>query len=902
MKINESPFQKITNDRNFIIGCYEEMLSRINEHQLIALINSNSHDFPLLDTDAISTEKIIQSLSIYFQLMTLVEENAATQYRRKMENEENITSIRGSWAEAFKHWKEQGITEDEMLKAISETTIIPVLTAHPTEAKRVTVIEIHRELYLLLVQKENALLSKLEQHVITEKIIHLLERWWRTGEIYLEKPTIKDERANVIYYLSKVFPTVLERSDQQLKSSWIEMGLHPDKIKNPDFFPKINFGSWVGGDRDGHPFVTPTITQETLLLHRKTALSIIQSQLVELVKRLSISAISNPVPFLLSEAIEQKSKALGAAGIAAVTRNPYEPWRQYASLLLLKLENTIADSTTDSNAHYKAGFALEEDLVFLREILIENGLKGLAEDLLFPIERTIKCFRFHLAKLDIRQNSSFHDKAIAQILKTNGAADVDFEKWDEEKRVHLLNTILASNTLITDVTVSYGAEADNVLDCYRVVRHHINQYGAEGIGSFIISMTRNLSDLLVVYLLMRETQLLNTNIRVVPLLETIGDLHNGPAIVEKFLQHPVTKERAAKLGYKQEVMLGYSDSNKDGGTIASKWNLHKAEKELSEVGRKNNSEIFFFHGTGGTISRGGGKYHRFLESMPANTVNGTIKVTVQGESLAQLFGNPLTATYNINALASGVAKQWVNSSKQLKEDAYPFETMEFLSQKSFEHYRDLIDTPGFIDFYSKATCIDVLEKSKIGSRPARRTGTRTLNDLRAIPWVFSWNLSRIAITGWYGLGEALKKLKEEKPEAYQQFKKSITQWTFLKFLMIQTETNLILSNVEIMELYAVLDDNTTERELFMNKITADYTNGCKMLEDLFDESASSRRIGQYDNLKWRNDKLIVLHKLHIKYLQQWRNIDDENSIEKEKILKKLLSLINSLSSGLKNTG
>ena len=902
MKLKENSYQKITNDRKFILGCYEEMLTRINEQSIIPLIKSHSQDFTSLETDAISTEKIIQSLSIYFQLMTLVEENAATQYRRRMENQENISSIRGSWAEALLQWKEQGVSEDNMLQAISQTTVIPVLTAHPTEAKRVTVIEIHRELYLLLVQRENTFLSKLEQHVIQEKIIHLLERWWRTGEIYLEKPDITDERANILYYLSKVFPTVLEKSDEQLKSSWIELGLHREKVSNPDLFPKINFGSWVGGDRDGHPFVTPAITQETLLLHRKTALSILQSQLVQLIKRLSVSAISNPVPFALMEAIEQKAKALGEKGAHALHRNPYEPWRQYVSLLLVKLENTIANTLTDAATYYKSSKVLEEDLRFLRALLIDNGLKGLAVDLLFPIERTVATFGFHLAKLDIRQNSSFHDKALSQILKTNGAKDFDFENWDESKRISLLNQLLESNTLITDVTVSYGAEADNVLDCYRVVRNHINNFGTEGIGSFIISMTRNLSDLLVVYLLMRETQLLSTTIRVVPLLETIGDLHNGPTILEKFLQHPITQERSGKMGHKQEVMLGYSDSNKDGGTIASKWNLFQAEKKLSEVGLKNHTSIFFFHGTGGTISRGGGKYHRFLESMPAHTVNGTIKITVQGESIAQLFGNPLTATYNINALTSGVAKQLVQNHTASEMDSYPFETMEFLAQKSFEHYKDLIGTPGFIDFYSKATCIDVLEKSKIGSRPARRTGTRTLNDLRAIPWVFSWNLSRIALTGWYGLGAALKQLKEEKPNDYQALKKHLNNWTFFKFLMIQTETNLILSNVEIMQHYSHLDSIEEERALFMNKIITDYENGCQMIEELFDEPAATRRKGQYDNLIWRNDKLKVLHNLHIHYLKQWRAIADDHSIEKEKILKKLLSIINSLSSGLKNTG
>lgn len=892
-------FQKIVNDRNFITDCYLEMLSRIDEDEVIELITQQG--FLEKDNPKLSSDKIIQSLSIYFQLMTLVEENAATQYRRKMENEENIYSIRGSWAEAFHLWKEEGISEDEMLQAISDTNVIPVLTAHPTEAKRITVIEIHRELYLLLVKKENTSLSGLEQAEIREKIINLLERWWRTGEIYLEKPDIKDERANIIYYLSKILPTVLERSDEHLKGSWIQMGLDANKIKNPDVFPKICFGSWVGGDRDGHPFVTPTITQETLELHRKNALSILKTLLVNATIKFSVSAINNPIPHKLMEVVEEKSKALGTQGENAVKRNPYEPWRQYFSLLAAKLDNTISNHFTDSNTYYKSSHDLSNDLKFFREILIENGMKGLADDILFPLERAVSCFGFHLAKLDIRQNSTFHDKAISQILKANGEKDFDFEHWDEEKRVDYLSSLLENHAPITDITISYGPEADNVLDCYRVVRNHVNQYGTEGIGAFIISMTRNLSDLLVVYFLMKETQLLNSSIKVVPLLETIEDLDNGPDILEKFLQHPVTQQRASKINRKQEVMLGYSDSNKDGGTIASKWNLYKAEQKLSKIGEQNNFNIYFFHGTGGTISRGGGKYHRFLESMPANTVKGTVKITVQGETVAQLFGNPLTATYNLNALASGVAKHTILSNHK-GATTYPLEIMDYLAQKSFENYRDLIETKGFIDFYSKATCIDVLEMSKIGSRPARRTGTRTLNDLRAIPWVFSWNLSRITITGWYGLGNALKTLKTERPEAFQSLKKSINDWPFLKFLMIQTETNLILSDEEIMDLYAGLDDDLTERGVFMSKIKTDYENSLQLIEELFNETVTDRRQNQIDNLKWRTDKLNVLHQLHVKYIKIWREIPEDNKIEKEKILTKLLGIINSLSSGLKNTG
>lgn len=788
MSITDTSFKKIAADRKFIIDCYTEMLSRINEHEVVILISSKWQEHKMEETD-LPNEKTIQSLSIYFQLITLVEENAATQYRRKLEDQDLITTMRGSWAEALHIWKNANISEDEMLIAISETHVIPVITAHPTEAKRITVIEIHRELYLLLVQKENTSLSKIEQNAIRENIIHLLERWWRTGEIYLEKPDIKDERANVIHYLSKVFPAVLKNADNQLKSSWIALGLHPDKIKNPDLFPTISFGSWVGGDRDGHPFVTAPITKETLLLHRVTALALIKEELVTLAKKLSISAITNPVPFELSEAIDKKARALGESGKKAIDRNYYEPWRQFVNLIICQLDNTIAENFADSKTYYKSGKGLEDDLKLLRAVLVQHGLKGLAEDLLFSAERLVRSFGFHLAKLDIRQNSAFHDKAISQILKANGAEDFDFENWNEENRIQYLNHLLENNEPVTDAAVSYGDEADAVLDCYHAVRQHINLYGADGIGSFIISMTRNLSDLLVVYVLMRETQLLNTGIRVVPLLETIEDLHNGPEILDTFLKHPVTQSRAKKISNKQEVMLGYSDSNKDGGTIASKWNLYKAEIALTEVGVKNNTGIYFFHGTGGPISRGGGKYHRFLESMPEGTVGGTFKITVQGESVAQLFGNPMTAKYNLNALSSGIARHVVNNKSTTGMPQYPIASMEFLAQKSYEHYKNLIETPGFINFYSKATCIDVLEKSKIGSRPARRTGTRTLKDLRAIPWVFSWNLSRITLTGWYGLGEGLKTLKAEQPEAYIALKQGATNWSFFKFLMIQTETN-----------------------------------------------------------------------------------------------------------------
>jgi phosphoenolpyruvate carboxylase len=899
MSTNPDNYDKINESRKFVIACFTEMLTRTGAPEVAELIQRGAQG-DVIKAKTVPEEKAIQALSIYFQLMTMVEENAATQFRRRLEDQDGGQAIRGSWAEAIQQWKQKGFSKEAMIQAIGNTRICPVLTAHPTEAKRVTVIEMHRELYLMLVQRENTSLSQLEQHALRESIIHLLERWWRTGEIYLEKPAIRDERANVLHYLTKVFPEVLKRTDQQLKSAWAAQGFDPLDLQQPEDFPKIRFGSWVGGDRDGHPFVTPAVTQETLMLHRSAALQLVRTALASLVQQLSISGLINPVPDALELAIADKQKALGAAGEAAVLRNPHEPWRQYVGLMVVQLDNTIAKNCADGQACYRSAAALQEDLTTLRKMLIENGFNGIAHSLLFPVERTVACFGFHLAKLDIRQNSAYHDKAISQILKASGAAVHDFDNWEEAQRVAFLNEQLNRQTPITDITISYGPEADHVLDCYRVVRRHVDQYGTAGVGSFIVSMTRSLSDLLVVYWLMGETRLLDTDIRVVPLLETIEDLRQGPAILEAFLTHPVTASRMSKVIRKQEVMLGYSDSNKDGGTIASKWHLYNAEMALTDVGRRFGVDVFFFHGTGGTISRGGGKYHRFLESMPKGSVMGDMKITVQGESVAQLFGNPMTATYNLNALAAGVARHIIIPRETASTSAFPEAPMAYLAQKSFEHYRQLIETPGFIDFYSQATCIDVLEKSKIGSRPARRTGTRTLNDLRAIPWVFSWNLSRFALTGWYGLGAALQTLKKDDPIGYQQLKAALHAWPFFKFLMIQTETNLILSNLEMMHHYAALVTDPSLRKVMMEKILEDHQLGFELIEELFDEPAATRRNSQYDNLKWRNDKLTALHTLHLSHLKTWRQMED--SVEKDQLLERLLTLINALSSGLKNTG
>lgn len=901
-EIEKQGLLKIKNDLEFLTSCFREVLIDLNEVEIAGLLTTTdalSVERNIIGNNAIN-EKYIQACSMLFQLMNLVEENAAVRFRRTLEDEKGPAAIRGSWTETFLRLHQAGITEAQIALILPRLLVMPVLTAHPTEAKRISILNIHREVYLQLVRREQGNLSIWEHDTIKDNLKALIERWWRTGEVYLEKPQVASERNNIIHYLKKVLPQALHMSDQRLKKAWQSFGFNPDRLFHPDDFPQIVFGSWVGGDRDGHPYVTAELTASTLKTHREAALDLLINKLHELAAHISFSEINNHVPPFFLKTIAAFQLQAGAVGAEAINRNPLEPWRQFVNLILLKIQNT--KSVNQPGNIYQSPSELLQDLATLRKSLLEIGSRTLVIDLIFPIERMVQCFGFHLAKLDIRQNSSFHDKAVQQMLEAASMPEANFAEWPEDKRVSFLTLELQTNRPFLANGAAVGPEAEQVISCYRALKAHIDLYGKEGIGSLIVSMTRSLSDLLVPYLFLREAGLSSDLFQVVPLFETINDLKNAPLILNSLLEHPIKKASVQYNNFMQEVMLGYSDSNKDGGILASRWNIHQAEKSLSEVAARHHVSLRFFHGIGGTISRGGGKYHRFLESMPPGTVHGEIKLTIQGETIAQQFANVLNATYNLEMLLSGTALQTSSWMYPHQPDVYPEAGMEKLALLSFEHFQQLIYHPTFMSFYSQATPIDVLEQSKIGSRPARRNGNRTLADLRAIPWVFSWHQSRYNLTAWYGVGFALSKLKEEHPSLYAEIKEAANSWPFLRYTLIHIETNLLNANKEIMNAYAALVDNESERKLIFDLILLELEESQRQIAILFAEPAAIRRSSVYDNAKRREPVLHALHQLQISSMKEWRAQQQTHPENAGKLLEKLLMITNAISGGLKNTG
>ena len=545
----------------------------------------------------------------------------------------------------------------------------------------------------------------------------------------------------------------------------------------------------------------------------------------------------------------------------------------------------------------------------------EAGAQRLAESDVEPIQRALEVFGLHLAHLDIRQNSAFHAKALSQLMSASGIDGSDWEEWTESERLRFLERELRSPRPFLHTVASAGPEADAVLGCYRVLAQHLHEYGADGIGALIVSMTRRLSDLLVVYVLAREAGLLRIFpegivclLPVVPLFETADDLENGPDMLRAFLGQQVTRrslefhaKRDGRPGeLVQQVMVGYSDSNKDAGIIASQWALHTAQARLAAIGTELAVGIRFFHGRGGTVSRGAGPTHRFLDALPQGSLGGDIRLTEQGETIAQKFANLSTAAYNLELLLAGVT---FTTCRATRPEGLPHPLAPIvakLSVASRDAYRALVEHEGFLPFYREATPIDALEQSRIGSRPSRRTGQASLADLRAIPWVFSWNQSRFYLPGWYGAGTALASLDEEE---FKRLSADVRGWPFLHYLLTNVESSLASSDRDLMTAYASLVSDAAIREKVSAIIFAEWELTREMIDRLRGGAMATRRPRMSKTLNLRAEALRILHVQQIGLLKRWRGLRSDGDEESAAaMLPNLLLSINAIASGLRTTG
>ena len=913
LDIMEREIGKPYRDLRFLLEALSEVLQENGESEIanaIPWVNGrSSKDQPVIS-------QLVQLYSLIFQLINMVEINHAVQNRRANENQDPA-GVKGLWAQNLKDLVDKGVSLDDILAELKTTSIEPVLTAHPTEAKRATVLEHHRELYLLLVLLENSMYSKQEQQDIRNNIKLSLYRLWKTGEIYLEKPDISAEFRNALHYLVNVFPEVIPILDKRLEQAAEVLDGHGETVKVQHAYPKVTFGNWVGGDRDGHPLVTAEVTEETLLSLRLNAFVVIRRKLMVLVRRLSFSHELNDC----SDTYQQRVATMCDEvknGHQELERNKGEAFRQFINLIINKLPVDTArghaTKLAEQPGSYRHSWKLIEDLQLLQQELVSFGAKTVAYDDVKEAIRIVEVFGFHLAALDIRQNSAFHEKAVMQLLQAAHLKDTAFDTWPEEKRKDFLLAELELARPFVHPRSALDDHANTVMECYRTVENHTSKYGFNCIGSFIVSMTRSFSDLMVVYLLAREAGLtfmdeegLVSKIHVVPLLETIDDLENGPRIMEEYFSTPIVKRslkyRQKTMGLKrplQQIMVGYSDSNKDGGIIASQWHLYKAQYKLVEIGEKYGVDIRFFHGKGGSISRGAGPTHYFIKALPYGSPNGNIRLTEQGETIAQKYANKVNAAYNLELLAANTLSKTLLDRKDQRSFHPNAEIIEWLAKETKGSYESLIKSEGFVPFFRSATPIDAIEISKIGSRPAKRTGASTLEDLRAIPWVFSWSQARYHMTSWFGLGSALEKMKQEQPPYYEKLKESLKTDAFLRYVFTNVDTSLAATDASIMKQYAELVPDEKLREHFLSMFLEELSLVQENMQDLLGRSFKERRKNHFYSTQLRASLMDILHHKQVKILKKWRGEKAESKSEQTQL--DLLLTINAIAGANRNTG
>ncbi len=842
----------------------------------------------------------LQAWGIWFQLLNIAEENTAMRRRRATESIRGLEHVPGTFANVIAQAGKMGLSPKEVQNLVNRLEVTPTITAHPTEAKRVTVLQIHRRIYVLMYRLEATRWTERERDNLVAELRNEIDLLWLTGELRLEKPSVIHEINWGLHFFDQTLyervPETLERLDWALARHYpgVEFSI-------PPFF---RFGSWIGGDRDGNPFVNNTITREALLMNRSAALQHYQGRLNKLFSQLSVSihAIRPPAAFinhldgLLDAGDRRKSME---------KRNPGEIFRQFVLCVLEKIKNTEKKNPLSA-------FRYDDADRFIRDLkILEQGLEDadclhLARSQVTPLRRQAEAFRFCTTRLDIRENSMVITNTLMDLWRFRKQAETpppaDSAEWLEwiqtelstpfEELPHL--SFSDRQTAMTFGLFQLIAETQQTLD-------------REAVGGFILSMTRSVADVLGVYLLAKyagvftDSEAVETSpLPVVPLFETIEDLRAAPRIMQTLLKTPVVRRSVREQGGIQEVMIGYSDPNKDGGFLTANYELSRAQAELTKTGDKCRIPIVFFHGRGGSVSRGGGPTGSAIAAQPAGSVNGKLRITEQGEVVSSKYANHGTAQYEMELLAASVMEHTLKSmtKDQVSPDPEFVQSMDALSNLAYTAYRQLVEETGLVDYYHAASPVEELGKLRIGSRPDRRFGASSLDDLRAIPWVFAWTQNRHHVPAWYGLGSAVRNfIKVRGDEGKALLRNMYENWRLFGLIIDEVEKSLAFVDPDVIQGYAGLLNQEIVKEKIHSKIIQEYKLSIDGILLITGETKLGEQFPRFSRkLKRRGDILKQVGLAQVELVKRFRETG------KQEDLIALLLSINCVSAGLGWTG
>ena len=792
---------------------------------------------------------------------------------------------------------EADLDQDLMDEVLARFEVRPVFTAHPTETARRSVLS-----------KTNALAQLIETRLETDnpdrlssidrRSAELIDQIWQTDELRLKQPSVVDEARSALYYLVALAAEVLPVVSETIATQFDRLGADSDSVP-------LRFGSWVGGDRDGNPGVSPETTLETLVLQHDRGLTHLISLIEGLSDELSISNRLSPMSTGLEKSLEVDKEHLPDIWQRERRRTAGEPYRLKCSYIHARLSNTKKRILSGNLRHQGSDYLHPDELTADLDLMAEslNQAKGqlIAAGSVARVRRAVVTLGFQMATLDVREHSEKHRTAVEELFDT---VAVDLKAMGGAQRLQVLSSELAGARPLSSATTELSAEVEKTLGVFRAIREAKSRYGQQVIESYIISMTETPVDVLEAAVLAREAGLIDlgrgiADIGLVPLVETIDDLKGSGLLLDNLLHNPQYRRLVSLRGDIQEVMLGYSDSNKVGGIAASQWEIYKAQKVMRSVAEKHKVTLRLFHGRGGTIGRGGGPTHAAVLAQPFGTIDGSIKITEQGEVISEKYGNPGIAARNLELMVASV----LESSLLHRESRRPTEklnrwteAMDCLSSEAYAAYRRLVENSSLVPYFLSSTPVEELAKMNIGSRPSRRPGgVGGVDDLRAIPWVFGWTQTRQIVPGWFGVGSGFEAARKSGYE--DVLREMATDWGYMQTFLSNVEMTLFKTDLDIAERYVdtlvdpehqhLLQSIRAERDLTIAQVLE-----IRGVDQLLDDAGLLRR-----TLDVRDVYLDPINYLQVSLLERSRKGEQSPDLDRA-----LLLTVNGIAAGMRNTG
>ena len=865
-----------------------------------------------LDADTLT--QVVRAFSIYFSLVNIAEEDFQHQQRRRLVRQSTALWT-GSFDATLREFKDQGLTNLQVQDLLDQLAYIPVFTAHPTESKRRSVMNALRRIFLINDKLNDSRIGKVTKQELTEELETQIQILWRTNEVREYKPQVKDEIKNGLFFfrqsLFEAVPNVYRNFERKVAKYYGDA-----QITTPSF---LRFGSWIGGDRDGNPFVKPETTAMALRMQAETILLEYMRRTIELNRELthSMDLCSPTKVFLDSLATDENMRfEVFADSPNAFSQAPYRRKLSYMHHRLLqnlkivkaRLNNKEADGINNA---YPSEEEFLQDLVLIRNSLIGHGDQNIADGKLKDLIRLVETFGFFLLKLDIRQESTRHTDAVAEIIKQIKGAP-NYAELDEPARLQLLADYIENPPEFKLDKKALNEDNRETVEVFELMKRMHTEISGRAFGAYVISMTHSASHVMEVMWLAALAGLVHKDgddwtchIRISPLFETIEDLEHIEIVLKALLDNSVYNQLLKASGNLQEAMLGYSDSCKDGGIMASSWNLYEAQQKVIALTNEHGVECRLFHGRGGTIGRGGGPTHESIMSQPEGTVHGQIKFTEQGEVLSYKYSNQETAIYELTMGLSGLMKasRSLVTDQPLTASAEYLSTMRELTNTGEQTYRQLTDnTEGFLDYFYETTPVTEIGMLNIGSRPSHRKANRSKASIRAIPWVFGWAQSRTTLPAWYGIGSALETVINSDPKNLELLQQMNCNWPYFRALLSNTQMALTKADMATANEYSDLCEENATRDLVYPMIRDEFDRTVKNIllitcENYILEDFPALNL----SLSRRDPYLDPLSHIQILLLKRYRNTESSED-EQNTWLRPLLRTISAVAAGMRNTG